>query len=481
MQDEDMFDNEENTDEWLLSDLLGDYKQYANRSKPSQENLFNMLEELHDEFVPTDEEIHPSRLLAWLSERFFIDFEYFSFNDLESKVRARIYQLLQLDIMLKETSLPSTDATIKEKISRIAHVIRSGRDTLFRSAILFHYMDPGREMNLPPEAGIETIFNQNEEKLTSFQSLLLHVLTKLKIAEYRKMEDMCWEQIRTKDGICTHAWKHVALIKDFLHHSIQKEIDFDQWKNLTNPRDNDKHIVEHLVNSEHIEFPSLKVNRYHFSFQNGIYDVLKDAFWLFEEEEIWDEKARELTEYRRSKGWGDDYIAVPPNDDDVSVKYFDQDFRFIIDPEHEETFNPKQISLPEFDKICNSQKLDDDTRDWLILMMCRLFYPVRLLDDWQVILFIKGVAGSGKSTLAKYVRHMYPPNLVTTLSSNIEHKFGLSAIYKGLICVCAEVREDFGLDQGDWQSAASGEEVQVAIKGKTAISHTWTTPFFFFG
>jgi len=114
-------------------------------------------------------------------------------------------------------------------------------------------------------------------------------------------------------------------------------------------------------------------------------------------------------------------------------------------------------------------------------MLARLFFKVGEKDKWQVVFFIKGVAGSGKSTLAKLIRYMYPANLITTLSSNVEAKFGLSGIYKGLICICAEVREDFGLDQADWQSAASGEEMSIAIKNKTAITHLWDTPFFFLG
>ena len=131
-------------------------------------------------------------------------------------------------------------------------------------------------------------------------------------------------------------------------------------------------------------------------------------------------------------------------------------------------------------RIMEVQELDENSQEWLVLMLCRLFFPVGY-DRWQVVLFIKGIAGSGKSTLAQIIRSFYPPACITTLSSNIEAKFGLSAIYKGLVCVCAEVREDFGLDQAEWQSAVSGEEVQIAVKSKTAFSHKWDTPFFWLG
>ncbi len=177
---------------------------------------------------------------------------------------------------------------------------------------------------------------------------------------------------------------------------------------------------------------------------------------------------------------GDPYTARAPTQKDVAVKHFDVDFRFEITPETEETFDPEEIELPEMDRIMTTQHLDATSQTWLVLMLCRLFFPVGY-DQWQVVLFIKGIAGSGKSTLAQIIRSFYPPARISTLSSNIEQKFGLSAIYKGLVCICAEVREDFGLDQAEWQSCVSGEEVQVAVKQKTAFTHKWDTPFFFLG
>ena len=173
-----------------------------------------------------------------------------------------------------------------------------------------------------------------------------------------------------------------------------------------------------------------------------------------------------------------EYVATPPSPEDVAVKYFDSEFRFRITPE--ENFDPDSVKLPEMETIMNAQELDTDSQKWLVLMLCRLFFPIGY-DRWQVVLFVKGVAGSGKSTLAQLIRNFYPPTCISTLSSNIEAKFGLSAIYKGLICVCAEVREDFGLDQAEWQSCVSGEEVQIAVKQRTAFAHKWTTPFFWLG
>lgn len=174
------------------------------------------------------------------------------------------------------------------------------------------------------------------------------------------------------------------------------------------------------------------------------------------------------------------YVVHIPTADDVAVKHFDCDFRFEITPEKEAVFENDLIETPEITKIMTTQDLDDDSQIWLLVMLCRLFFPTSY-DAWQIVLFVKGIAGSGKSTLAQIIRSFYPPEKISTLTSNIENKFGLSGVYKGLICICSEVREDFGLDQGDWQSATSGEEVQIAEKGKTAFPWKWEAPFFFLG
>ena len=61
-------------------------------------------------------------------------------------------------------------------------------------------------------------------------------------------------------------------------------------------------------------------------------------------------------------------------------------------------------------------------------LLGRLLYEVGQRDNWQVLLFVKGMAGSGKSTIAKLIRNCYPSHLVGTLGSKMEETFGLSAI-----------------------------------------------------
>jgi len=475
-------------DGWELSDFMSQIRiteQVSNIGPPTDEDISRLVDNLHNEWVPQEDDENnfipePSELFTWGAARFNMELNSVSFNELYEKYQMRQYQLLAIANFWKSSPL-SEDDMLKDKLMRIANVIKHTYDAFKEMALLYHRMDPGREMRVPDDTPIDHIFNYSTDKLTNFQKLVINLTKLLEIAEYRKMEDQCWVQIKNAQGHPTQAWRHETTIKEYLSKMVKKETDFENWQYMTNPQDNGDKVINHIINYEQANFPSLTVNRHTWSYENGIYDASTDTFWQFGEEHLWQEQAIALQTYRRNKGWGNKYVIEPPSGVNMTVKFFSQPFRFQITPETEEKFDATKIKLAELEKVFDSQKLEADTKDWILIMLARLFFKVGEKDKWQVVFFIKGVAGSGKSTLAKLIRYMYPPNLITTLSSNVEAKFGLSAIYKGLICICAEVREDFGLDQADWQSAASGEEMSIAIKNKTAIQHLWDTPFFFLG
>ena len=465
---------------WHVQDLFD--MSISNHEDPTEEDGRRMVKQLTDEFLTTEQNTpEPSDMIEWAANKFFIDLDTFTFEQLDQNYVKRIRQVTQLNKLLNSIPELAMDNTIKDDILRVSNCIRGSYDCLKYSGLLYHRMDPVRELRLPKDSELESVFQFDHDKLTTFQKLLIFFTNILDVNEYRKMNDQCWKQIRNSDGIPTQAWQYEISIEKMLFEKIKKEKCFTEWTYLTNPKDNAKHIIEHLIQSEQSQFPSLTVDRHKWSYDNGIYDTESDTFWSFDEQDQWHELGQNIQQYRRDNGWGNNYTVTPPTGVNMTVKYFAQPFRYEINPETEATFDPHSIILPELDTIFQAQHLTKETIDWCLIMMARLFFKVGEKDKWQVVFFIKGVAASGKSTLAKLIRYMYPANLITTLSSNVEPKFGLSAIYKGLICVCAEVREDFGLNQADWQSAASGEEISIAIKNKTAIQHLWDTPFFFLG
>ena len=134
------------------------------------------------------------------------------------------------------------------------------------------------------------------------------------------------------------------------------------------------------------------------------------------------------------------------------------------------------IPTPYFDKILEHQCFPPEVMRWVYIMFGRMAYELNQRDEWQIIMFCKGLAGTGKSTLGALVEKLYEPQDVATIGNKIEAQFGLDGIYERLIWVCNEVRANFGLDQGHFQSMVTGERVPIGRKFKTALSVQWKSP-----
>jgi len=69
----------------------------------------------------------------------------------------------------------------------------------------------------------------------------------------------------------------------------------------------------------------------------------------------------------------------------------------------------------------------------------------------------------------------YNADDVRTLSNNVEKKFGLSSIYDAFMFIAPEVKGDLQLEQAEFQSVVSGEDVSFAVKHEKAKSFEWKT------
>ena len=265
-------------------------------------------------------------------------------------------------------------------------------------------------------------------------------------AGLRRVGDDCYEEIKV-NGHRTHAWRRCKTIKEFIFDYGSKSYNSQQWKRMTSSTGCAKHAENLLKSSSDHEFPEVHPDRNYISFRNGIYHLRSDTFYVY----------------------GEGALELDANI--VSMNFIDNDFN--VDFGDREAVD---ILTPDVDLIFTTQGYDEDTLQWAYAMLGRLLYDVGELDNWQVGVFIKGIAGSGKSTIATLMKSIFPKRMVGTLSSNIEEKFGLSSLHDKFIYVCSEVKKNFALDQGDWQSMISGEEVSVPIKGETAKSIVWRTP-----
>ena len=78
--------------------------------------------------------------------------------------------------------------------------------------------------------------------------------------------------------------------------------------------------------------------------------------------------------------------------------------------------------------------------------------------------------------ILKVCKNFYDPQDVGVLSNNIERKFGISAFYDKSLFVAPEIKSDLGIEQAEFQSVVSGEDLQVNMKHKKAFAVTWTVP-----
>lgn len=116
------------------------------------------------------------------------------------------------------------------------------------------------------------------------------------------------------------------------------------------------------------------------------------------------------------------------------------------------------------------------TKNVLYALLGRLHYNVGEYDNFQVIAFLKGLANTGKSTVIKIVQGFYDPQDVQVLSNNVERRFGLEPIMSKFLYVAPEVKDNFGLDQAEFQSMVSGDPMSISRKFKLAITRTWAVP-----
>ena len=291
-----------------------------------------------------------------------------------------------------------------------------------------------------------------EYDVNKFQSLLLFLLNSLQMRGYKRYGLDCYEQLTTDGGHNTCAWRLVCSIRDFVYTAARKETNFDQWLNLTQNKNNAASAADYLVSCRDVQFASLKKDRGVFAFNNGIYMAHTDTFVQF----------------------GEGIPSPRP----VACKYFDAPF----DASFGAVADWFAIPTPHFQSILDFQEFDEGVCRWMYVMIGRLMYKLGDRDRWQVIPYLKGQASSGKSTiLLRVCRNLYDRSDVGVLSNNIEKKFGIGAFHDKFVFVAPEIKSDLQMEQAEFQSMVSGEDMSVCIKYQTAQAVEWSVPGIFAG
>lgn len=296
----------------------------------------------------------------------------------------------------------------------------------------------------------------NKEDLKPMHLFTIYMLGSLFRHRYRSFESRVFDQI-ILNGHATHAWREKCDIKTVIRAFCTKESNFDKWKTMMNGAF--ESAVKYLTECQDIEFPDLKIKRRVWSFNDGIYDAADDKFWFY---------------------------GSPMDETIVSCKIIEKDFApaffknlvnsvGVAHPGGDRSAY-EDLETPLFDSIFAPQNWDPVMIKWMFVWIGRLFYEVNEKHSWQVIPFLKGVAGTGKNTVIKVIQMMYDTKDMGVISNNIEKKFGLSTVFNKTVFIIPELKGDFQMDQAEFQSMVTGEEVSMAVKHENPCVGRWVAP-----
>lgn len=344
-----------------------------------------------------------------------------SSNDFESIVR--INRVLEMSYYSQNL------CTSLKRIQELLDHSKDFRDNTDASLFRFKAIDP----------------NDN----TKYQNFLLYILGFFYQRKYARYNGDVYKLINTTDGYNTFAWYRVGTITEIIYKSVCKETNYDQFINMTSFGGSVKAASEFLSNCSDNQFPNLEKDRSVFSFTNGIYKARENKFIAYD---------------------SDDYRSLSTNI--VSAKYFNHEFTYI-----EDDIDWKTIETPYFDQIFEHQGIEEDVMRWVYAFTGRLLYEIDEMDGWQVIFFLQGQAGTGKSTYCNDVcKQFYDNEDVGVMSNNIQRTFGLADLVDKLLYVAPEIKKDFNMEQGEFQSIVSGDKVTINIKFKESRFETWKIP-----
>jgi hypothetical protein len=362
--------------------------------------------------------------------------------------------------------------------------------------------------------------------------LILFALHLLSMRRARRFENWVMVPKVTQTGYDSTAYTRLCEIDKFLPENIDREQNEEMWYILTSSGRILDYANRVLKDHRNKEFPELVRSRKLFAFDDGVYDAENDIFRSYKQADrrimsiyprwstMTDEEKAELNQLYRDREeayamnrWdftcaqdtpqaasrtptvqeqlaasirvqqqnlslGDEAVGRPAACvyHPMPMHSAHNNFNLIHAP------NAMDIPTPKFDKILDSQNLGEGpdgplVKKFIYGLVGRMLYDVGEHEDWQVGLFLKGVAGTGKSTILRIIRMFYEDEDVGVMSNNIEGVFGLETLYRKLIVICFEMRGDFGLNQAELQSLMSGEPMSIKRKFKTAIPNCkWNAP-----
>lgn len=303
-------------------------------------------------------------------------------------------------------------------------------------------------------------------EMTNKQKVIDYLMSSLYLDGLKRKNGMIYEKIFYKDNF-TYTWKEKESISNFMYRKCSQKTNYEQWSNLTKSSfgEVEKFLLENIGDDR---FNDIETSRYVFSYNNGLHFIRVKDNNKFHQKFISYNYPTKIKKLLKK--------------DVYSIKYFNKDY-----PEELNNTYWKDIETPNFDKIFSFQL--ENRSDYkeiyniILALYGRLLYELNSdeHDNWQIMLFLKGTAGTGKSTFLSILNRIYNPSDIGIIENNIEEKFGLQTIYKKVVAIGTEIKTDFSLGQGEFQTMISGEGKAIKIKGNNTIDIKWNVPMIMAG
>lgn len=437
-----------------LEELVGIKTRFENSTSAE---LFEYLYSFKNKWVISDNK-NISFLINKAIENFGLDSENFGYTELNENYLKCLYNV----VYLQQEIVRNTSEERFEEIQLIFNKIFESIDYCckilkFGSILINSHADENVEIG--KDLGQLRWMQPNIETNSPFQNLLLYLLDSIYTTGLQRYGDSLYEKIYYKSYF-THAWKEKLSIKKFIYEKTEFCQDYRQWHNLTSNASNIKNATDFLENCKDPRINDLKKDRHVFAFRNGIYNC---------KEKIDGNYTDHFYEY------GAD-LTRSLNLDIVACKFFDCNFN-----NFDEIDDWYDIPTEHFQSILSYQDFDEDVSRWIYVLIGRLLFELGELDNWQIALFLEGIAGSGKSTITKIVKKFYESCDVGVLSNNIEKTFGLSSLKDKLLFLAPEIKGDLKLEQSEFQLLIEGGDMQLPVKYKESHYIEWKIPGLFAG
>ena len=383
--------------------------------------------------------------------------EHFEYEELNTNYKRCLHNIIYLQQEIAKTELfEDTEVTFHKIFESIDYLSK----ILKMSCVLINSQSDSN-IDIKDNLGLLRFIEPTIEANSPLQNLILYLLDNIYLDSLQRYNGSLYEKVLWQ-GHFTHCWKERKSIEQYIYEKCESTADYGQFHNLTSCASNIGNATTFLEKCCDPRISDLVKDRHVFAFTNGIYNC--------------NEYDRELkTHYDHFYEYGAD-ITNSLDINVVASKFFKMEFN-----NYEDTDDWYNIPTPTLQSIFDYQEFDEDVSRWIYVFLGRLLFNLGELDNWQVALFLEGVAGSGKSTVTKIVKKFYETIDVGVLSNNIEKKFGLSSLRNKLLFLAPEIKNDFGLEQSEFQLLVEGGDMQLPVKFKDSHYIEWKIPGLFAG